>query len=141
MIEAREIGVHADTAIEIGTPVTCSVFSVALYAEDGKPVPLDSQTVWYGNIHATWGGRCVKVAAATFWPWAAALVGMAVTGDFRDAGIGLLLDFDHAERQDADRKYGLSIGGGKASDFESQRHVDLTLGETWDALCALEAHA
>lgn len=135
MIEAIETGIHT---AEMSKLASSSVFSVGLYSEDGKPVPLDAQMVWYGNLHATWGGRCVKVAAATFWPWAADLVGMTVTGDFRDAGIGLLLDFDHAERQDADRTYGLSISGGKASDFESQRHVDLTLGETWDALCALE---
>ena len=129
------MAVTEDTGIEIkGRLNTGTMLSISLFSENGKTVPNDGM---FASLHASWAGRCVQMPADVFWPWVAGLVGVMIEVDVQHNLTRFFLDFDQAEKVDADQRYGLEVTGGTAWDAPDCRRVMLTLGEFWDALTAL----
>lgn len=102
--------------------------------EEGAQPSFDAGT--FGDVHAVWGTRCVRVPASVFWPWAAGLAGIEVTGTY--STVKMLLDFDPMESNPADHTVGLHVYTTDA-DWKPIRDVSLSVGELWDAICALGA--
>lgn len=100
--------------------------------EKGAQPSLDASSC--GDVHAVWGTHCVSVPASVFWPWAAGLVGIEVVGTY--STLKMLVDFDPMESSPAVHTIGLHVHTADA-DWKPIRDVSLSVGEFWDAICAL----